>query len=70
MANSNILIGADAGRFECFGRQLFVLVGDHMDAGWEVIDVGSLPTKVEDANFGVGDTAVEARLRVRLDISD
>ena len=37
-----------------------------MDAERELVDVGLLATKIEDANLGVGDTTVEARLRVRL----
>lgn len=37
-----------------------------MDAEGEFIDVGTLAAKVEDADFGVGYTTVEAGLRVWL----
>jgi hypothetical protein len=37
-----------------------------VNAERELVDVGPLATKIEDANLGVGDTTVEARLRVRL----
>lgn len=38
----NVLIRADTSGFEGLGRQLFVLVGDHVDAEWKFIDVGTL----------------------------
>jgi hypothetical protein len=60
------LVGADAGRLESLGAQLLVLVRDEVDTQREVIDAGLLATEVEDADLGVGDTAVEARLGVRL----
>jgi hypothetical protein len=37
-----------------------------VNAEGELVDVGLLATEIEDANLGVGHTAVEARLRVRL----
>lgn len=37
-----------------------------MDAEGEFIDVGTLAAEVEDADFGVGYTTVEAGLGVRL----
>lgn len=37
-----------------------------MNAERELVDVGLLAAEIEDANLGVGDTTVEARLRVRL----
>ena len=63
----HVLVGANTGGFESLGAQLLILVGDEVDAEREVVDVGTLATEVEDANLGVGDTAVEARLGVRLD---
>lgn len=61
-----VLIGADTSSFEGFGRQLFVFVGDHVDAEREFIHIGTFSAQIEDADFGVGDTAVEARFRIRL----
>ena len=60
----HVLVCADTGCFEGFGGQLLVLVGHEMDAERELVDVGALAAEVEDADFGVGDTAVEARLGV------
>ncbi len=37
-----------------------------MDAERKFIDVGALAAEVEDADFGVGNTAVEAGFGVRL----
>lgn len=61
-----VLVGANTGGFKGLRAQLFQLVGNEVDAEREVIDGGTLAAKIEDANLGVGDTAVEARLRVRL----
>jgi hypothetical protein len=61
-----VLVGADTGGLEGLGAQLLILVGDKVDAEGEVVDVGTLAAKIEDADLGVGDTTVEARLRVRL----
>lgn len=61
-----VLVGANAGGLEGLGAQLLILVGDEVDAEREVVDVGTLAAEIEDANLGVGDTTVEARLGVRL----
>ena len=62
----NILVGADTGGFEGFRGQLLVLVGDHVDAEGEFIDVGAFAAQIENADFGIGDTAVEAGLGIWL----
>lgn len=67
MAWRDSLVGANTGGFESLRAQLFVLVGDHVDAEREVVDIGTLATEIEDANLGVGDTTVETRLGVRLE---
>ena len=61
-----VLVGADTGSLEGLGGQLLILVGDEVDAEREVVDVSLLAAKIEDADLGVGDTTVEARLGVRL----
>jgi hypothetical protein len=61
-----VLVGADTGGLEGLGAQLLILVGDKVDAEGEVVDVGTLAAKIKDADLGVGDTTVEARLGVRL----
>ena len=37
-----------------------------MDAQRELVDSGLLPAQVEDPDLGIGDSAAEAALRVRL----
>jgi len=61
-----ILVGADTGGFKRFGTQLFVLVGDHMNAEGEFVDIGTLSSKIKDTDLRVRYTTVEARLWVRL----
>jgi hypothetical protein len=61
-----VLVGANASGFERLGAELFVLVGDEVNAGGEVIDTGLLPAQVEDSYLSIGHTTVEARLGVRL----
>ena len=62
----DVLVGTDASGFESFGTQLFVFVGDQVDAAGEFIDVGTLATEVENSDLGVGHTTVEARFGVGL----
>ena len=59
-----VLVGADTGGFEGLGRQLFVLVGDQVDAKRELVDIGTLAAEIEDADLWVGHTTVEAALGV------
>lgn len=61
-----VLIGAYTGGLESLGAQLLILVGDEVDTEGKVIDTGTLATQVEDADLGVGNTAVESRLGIRL----
>lgn len=62
-----VLVGANTSGLKGLRAQLLQLVGDHVDAEREVIDGSALAAKIEDTNLGVGDTTVEARLRVRLE---
>jgi len=62
----HVLVGANTGSLESLGGQLLVLVGDHVDAQGELVDIGLLATEIEDANLGVGHTTVEPGLGVRL----
>jgi len=61
-----VLVGADTGSFEGFGAQLFVLVGNEMNAEWELIDTSTLSSEIEDTDFRVWDTTVESRLWIWL----
>lgn len=62
----NVLVGTDTGGFKSFGGKLFVFVRNHVDAEREFIDVGALATEIEDTDFGVWNTTVEAGLGVWL----
>jgi hypothetical protein len=62
----HVLVAANTGGLKSLRAQLLILVGDHVNAQREVIDVGTLATEIENANLGVGYTTVEARLGVRL----
>ena len=62
-----VLVCANAGGFEGFGGELLVFVGDHVYAEGKFIDVGTLAAEIEDADFGVGHTTVEAGFRIWLD---
>lgn len=61
-----ILVGTDTGSLESLGGQLLVLVGDHVHAQRELIDVGLLASQVVDTDLRVRDTTVEPGLGVGL----
>ncbi len=60
------LVGADTSGFQGFGRKLFILVRDEMNAERELVNVGLLATQVVDPDLRIRDTATEAGLRIRL----
>ena len=62
----HVLVSSDTGGLESFRGDLFLLVGDHMDASGEEVPVGLLLSTVVHTDLGVGHTTVEARLRVWL----
>jgi hypothetical protein len=45
------LVGANTSSFQSLGTQLFVFVGDQVDAEREFIDVRTLSAQVEDTNL-------------------
>jgi hypothetical protein len=47
----NVLVGANAGRFQRFARKLFVLVGDKMAAEGEVIDGRAFTTEIKNSDL-------------------
>merc|ERR1711860_28465 len=61
----HVLVGADTSRFEGLGGELFMLVGDHVDAQGKFIDASPLTTQVVNTNLGIRDTPAETRLGVR-----
>ena len=62
----NVLVGSNASGLEGLAGKLLVLVRDQVDAKGEVVDVGLLPAQIENADLGIGHSAVEAGLGVRL----
>lgn len=62
-----VLVGADTGGFQSWGRHLLILVRHHVHAHGEVIDAGLLTTKIVDTDLRVGNTTVVPGLGVGLD---
>ena len=62
----HLLVGANSSSFKSLGAQLFVFVGDHVDAEGKFVDICTLATEVEDTNLRVGYTTVESRLGIWL----
>ena len=62
----NSLVGANTGSFKSLRAQLFVLIGDHVYAERELVDICTLATEVEDSNLWVRYTTVESGLWVWL----
>jgi len=61
----HVLVGANTGGFQGLGGELFVLVGDHVDAKRELIDARSFTTQIVNTNLRIGDTPAKPRLGVR-----
>jgi len=61
-----VLVGANTGSFQSLGAQLFVLVGNQVDAERELVDVCALSAEIENADLRVRYTTVESGLWVRL----
>ncbi len=66
LVRGNSLVGADTGGFQSLGAQLFILVGNQVNAEREFVNVGALATEIEDTDLRVGDTTVESGLWVWL----
>ena len=47
----DVFVGADAGSLEGLAEELLVLIGDKMAAEGEVVNGGSLTTKIEYTNL-------------------
>jgi len=62
----HVLVRADTCRLQRLRGELFVLVRDEVDALGELVHPRLLLAQVEDADFGIWDTATEARFWVRL----
>jgi len=60
----HILVGADTSGFQGLGGELFILVGDHVDAERELIDTRPFTTQVVDTDLRIGDTPAKPRLWV------
>lgn len=61
-----VLVGTNTSCLKGLGRELLVLVRDEVHAERELIDAGTLTAQIEDADLGVGNTAVETGLWVGL----
>ncbi len=47
----DVFVGADTGSFQCFRGELFIFIGDEVAAEGEVVNGGTFPTKVENADL-------------------
>ena len=56
-----LLVGANTGSFEGLGAQLFVLIGNHVDAERELVNIGSFATEIEDSCMIISFQAFENR---------
>jgi hypothetical protein len=61
-----VLVGANTSSFQSLGAQLFVLVGDQVDAERELVDIRTLSAEIKDTDLWVRDTTVESGLGVWL----
>jgi len=61
----HVLVGADTRGFQGLGGELFILVGDHVDAKWELIDARLLATQVVNTDLRIGDTSAKPGLGIR-----
>jgi len=61
----HVFVGANTGGFQSFGGELFILVGNHVDAERELIDSGPLPSQIVNTDLGIGDTPAKPRLGIR-----
>jgi hypothetical protein len=62
----HVFVGSDTGSFKSFRGDLLLLVGNKMDAHWELIPTGLLRSSVIDSDFGVRHSTIEARLWIWL----
>jgi hypothetical protein len=61
------LVGANTGSLQSLGAQLFIFVGDQVDAEGKLVNIRTLSAKIEDSDLGIGDTTVEAGFGIRLE---
>jgi len=63
-----VLVGADTGCLKSLAGKLFLLVGNHVNAEGEVINVSLLSTQIVDSELWLGHTTTVSRLDVRLSL--
>jgi len=61
----HVFVGANTGGFQGFGGELFILVGNHVDAERELIDSSPLTSQIVNTDLGIGDTPAKPRLGIR-----
>jgi hypothetical protein len=63
----DLLVGANTGSFQSLRAQLFIFVGDQVDAEGKLVNIRTLSAKIEDSDLRIGDTTVETGLGVGLE---
>jgi len=61
----HVFVGANTGGFQGFGGELFILVGNHVDAERKLIDSSLLTSQIVNTDLGIGDTPAKPRLWIR-----
>jgi len=56
----HVLVGANASGFQGLGGELFILVGDHVDAERKLVDARLLTTQVVNTNLRIGHTPAKS----------
>ena len=62
----HVFVSSDTGGLKSFRGDLLLLVGNKMDAHWELIPIGLLLSSVIDSDFWVWHSTIEARLWIWL----
>jgi len=56
----HVLVGANTSSFQGLGGELFILVGDHVDAERELVDARLLTAQVVNTNLRIGHTPAKS----------
>ena len=64
----DVLVRANTGGLEGLGAQLLILVGDEVDAGWELVDVRTLTAEIEDTDLWAVTVVSTSRVTVQISV--
>jgi hypothetical protein len=61
-----VFVTADTSGFQCLRTELFIFIGNEMNAKWKFLDECFLSAQIKDTDFRVWNTTTETRFWVRL----